>query len=147
MRDDIDIETAKEGPCYTTNGNKCGCIPGTGAFKYISKIIMAVLTHPNEVGMPRTRHGYSRDWLCMLIKGFNLHPTGPIHPVTIPDGESNWRAKRLSKTNTRRDLYRVSLDFLPCTPSISALSAGKICIDIGSNNGKSSGEPLNNGCH
>jgi hypothetical protein len=147
MRHDFDIENPKECPCDTTNGDKSSCIPRTGAFKNISKIIVAVFTHPNEISMPWPRHGYSRDWLCMFIEGFNLHPTGPVHPVPIPDRERNGRPKRFSKSDTGGNLDSVSLDFLPCPPTITALSASKICIDISSNNGKSSRESLNYGCH
>jgi hypothetical protein len=147
MRYDINVKNAKKSACYTAYRDKCSCISRTGAFKYISKVIVAVLTHPNKVSMSRPRHGHSRDWLCMFIKGFNLHPTGPVHPIPITNRESNGRSKRFSKSNARSDLYRVSLDFLPCSPTISALSAGKICIDVSSNNSKSSRESLNYGCH
>src|SRR5262249_39316410 len=90
------------------------------SFQNVASFRKVVLEDAGEVCMTRTRRIYGL--MFLRIAFCDRQRFLPVLPVTIFDGNGNWRANRDSIPHTRQDVRRIAFDLHPSTATITLLS-------------------------
>src|SRR4051812_6310801 len=112
-------------------GDVHGRVPGRGPLERVADVVVAVLEHAREIGVPRPRE---RHGLCPLaarlaVRWPRRHPPGPVLVVDVPDDERERRAECAPLAQAREHLDAVRLDLLARRAAVALLPPPQVGVN------------------
>jgi len=104
-----------------------GPLASARALEHVASVTEAVLQHSREVGVPGAN---ARDRFPFESPRLDLHRTLPVLPVAVRDHERDRRAEGPAAADAADDPGRIVLDLLALSPSVSALPAPEVGVEV-----------------
>ena len=128
---DVDSELAQERLRDRPRGHVHRGVPRARPLERVTNVVVPVLQHPGEVGVPRARQA---DRLRPLARRLALgrpgaHPPRPVRVVAVPHDERQGSPERASPTEAGEHLDLVALELLARAPAVALLPSPKIRVD------------------
>src|SRR5207244_9987075 len=110
-----------------------------GTFEDVAYVVEAVLDHARQIGVARTQACH-RWW--RLGHRLDVHLALPVRPVAVLDHHGDRSAHRHAVSHAGDDLDAVVLDLLASTPTVAALAARQVDVDVFGQYGQPGGQVL-----
>ena len=114
-------------PRHRAGRDPRGGLASAGPLEHVARVVEAVLEDAREVRVPGTnaRHPFGLE-----SPRLDLHRTLPVLPVAVLDHQRDRRPERLAAADAADDPGRVVLDLLALSPTVAALAAPKVGVDV-----------------